>query len=208
MNNPEGLEQLQSAATLSLELAVEQIASLFRLLQNGFLIEACVGCTIKNFFIEQLGLSPDYVEARIQGIFLDGKPADDIDTAVIRDGARLTVSGTMPGLAGIALRRGPLAVFRLGITHQETGAYSYSGKGVIQLKLLNLLMKEMGPELLRQGIYIDSSELAVYLGSLPAGFWQECKTISLDGEMVSAKLFEDGLWVPENELVKFSVVPY
>ena len=207
MNTPAGLEQLQSATSLSLELAEGQIASLFLLLQNGFFIEACVGCTIKDFFIKQLGLSPDYVQSRIQGIFLDGKPADDIDTAVIRDGARLTVSGTMPGLVGIALRRGPLAVFRLSITHQETGDYAYTGKGVIKLKLLNLLMKEMGPELLGKGIYINSSELAVYLGNLPTGFWQGCKTITLDGQEVAANLVKEGTWRPESSLVKFSVVP-
>ena len=207
MDKAEITEQLQKAATLSLELAEEQIASLFLLLQNGFFIKASVGCTIKDFFIKQLGLSPDYVQARIQGIFLDGKPADDIETAIIRDGARLTLSGTMPGLVGIALRRGPLAVFRQSITHQETGDYSYTGKGIIQLKLLNLLMKEMGPELYRKGIYINSSELAGFLGNLSTGFWQECKTISLNGEKVSANLFQDGLWLPESEMVKFSVVP-
>ena len=207
MDKAEITEQLQKAATLSLDLAEEQIASLFLLLQNGFFIKASVGCTIKDFFIKQLGLSPDYVQARIQGIFLDGKPADDIETAIIRDGARLTLSCAMPGLVGIALRRGPLAVFRHSITHRETGDYSYTGEGIIQLKLLNLLMKEMGPELLRKGIYINSSELTGYLGNLSTGFWQECKTISLNGEKVSANLFKDGLWLPESEMVKFSVVP-
>jgi hypothetical protein len=148
------------------------------------------------------------VQARIQGIFLNGKPADDIETALIRDGARLTLSGAMPGLVGIALRRrGPLAVFRHSITHRETGDYSYTGKGIIQLKLLNLLMKEMGPELLRKGIYINASELAGYLGNLPTGFWQGCRTISLDGQRVAANLFKEGLWLPESSVVKFSVVP-
>lgn len=207
MDKAEITEQLQKAATLSLDLAEEQIASLFLLLQNGFFIKASVGCTIKDFFIKQLGLSPDYVQEKIQGIFLNGKPADDIETAIIRDGARLTLSCAMPGLVGIALRRGPLAVFRHSITHRETGDYSYTGKGIIQLKLLNLLMKEMGPELLRKGIYINSSELTGYLGNLSTGFWQECKTISLNGEKVSANLFKDGLWLPESEMVKFSVVP-
>ena len=68
-------------------------------------------------------------------------------------------------------------------------------------------MKEMGPELLRKGIYINSSELAVYLGNLPTGFWQECKSISLDGKEVLPKLFIEGLWHPESKLVKFSTMP-
>jgi hypothetical protein len=110
-------EQLRNTSTMSLELGEEQLATLFLLLQNGFFIEACVGCSIKDFFSERLGLSPEYIQKRIQGIFLDGKPADHIETAIIRDGARLTISGTMPGLAGMALKSGPLAVFRHGITH-------------------------------------------------------------------------------------------
>ncbi len=207
MDSPEGLEKLQGAATLSLELVAEQVVSLFLLLQNGFFVKACVGCTIKDFFVKQLGLSPDYVQTRIQGIFLNGKPADDIDTAVIRDGARLTLSGTMPGLVGIALRRGPLAVFRHSITHRETGNYTYSGDGYIQLKLLNLLMKDMGPELLRKGIYTNSSELTAYLGNLPTDFWQGCKTISLDGRQIAPEIIQRGEWIPENRMVKFSVVP-
>jgi len=207
MEKTEITEHLHNAATLSLELAEDQLASLFLLLQNGFFIEACVGCSIKEFFSDRLGLSPDYIQNRIQGIFLDGKPADHIETAIIRDGARLTVSGTMPGLAGMALKSGPLAVFRHGITHRETGNYSYSGDGFVQLKLLNLLMKDMGPQLFKQGIYMRSSGLAGYLGNLPTEFWYECKTVSLDGEKVSAELFQDGLWLPESKMVKFSVVP-
>jgi hypothetical protein len=79
---------------------------------------------------------------------------------------------------------------------------------IIQLNLLNLMMKDLWPELLRKGIYINSSDLAGYLGNLPTRFWQECKTISLDGEKGSANLFKDGLWLPESKMVKFSVVPY
>lgn len=206
MDKTETEEQFKNAATLSLELAEGPLASLFLFLQNGFFVNACVGCSIKDFFLEQLGLSPDYIETRIQGIFLDGKPADNIDTAVIRDGARLTLSGTMPGLVGIALRRGPLAVFRHSITHRETGNYAYSGNGFIQLKLLNLLMKEMGPELLRKGIYLNSSDLAGFLGNLPTAFWQGCKTISLDGRQIAPEIMQGGEWIPENRMVRFSVV--
>ena len=198
---------MQNAASLSMELAEAQTAGLFLLLQNGFIVKACIGCSIKDFFHEQLGLSPEYVQDKIQGIFLDGKPADEIETAIIRDGARLTLSGTMPGLVGIALRRGPLAVFRLGITHRETGDNCHGGDGFVQLKLLNLLMKDLGPELLRKGIYLNASELAGYLGNLPAGFWQKCRKIVLDGAQIGPGMLQKGLWIPASGMVKFSVVP-
>lgn len=196
---------MQNAATLSLELAGGKLPGLFFLLQNGFVVNARVGCTIKDFFLEQLGLHPDYIEKRIPGIFLDGKPADHIDTAIIRDGSHLTLSGTMPGLAGMALRRGPLAVFRHSITHREAGNYSYTGKGYVQLKLLNLLMGEMGPDLFRKGLYLDAPDLAHFLSTLPAEFWQGCKTILLNGRNVPAALFRKGGWQPESRLVKFTV---
>ena len=57
------------------------------------------------------------------------------------------------------------------------------------------------------GIYINSSELAVYLGNLPTGFWQGCKIIALDGQEVTANLLKEGTWRPESSLVKFSVAP-
>ena len=207
MNKPETATQFHNAATLSLQLAEKQVPSLFLLLQQGFFVNACVGCSIKDFFLKQLGLSPDYIETRIQGIFLDSKPADDIDTAILRDGSRLTLSGTMPGLVGIALRRGPLAVFRHSITHRETGNYTYAGDGFIQLKLFNLLMKDMGPELLRKGIYLNSSVLAAYLGNLPAEFWEGCKTVSLDGGQIDPEIIKRGEWIDANRMVRFSVVP-
>jgi hypothetical protein len=206
MDIAETKEQLQNAATLSLELAKDRTPSLFILLQNGFIVNARVGCSIMDFFLEQLNLRPDYIETRIPGIFLDGKPADHIDTAVIRDGARLTLSGTMPGLAGMALRRGPLAVFRHSITHREIGDYSYTGEGYVQLKLLNLLMQDMGPNLLRKGIYINAPELGCFLGNLPAAFWQDCKNILLDGRKVPAQLLREGRWQPSSSMVKLVVV--
>lgn len=201
-------QELQKATSLTLELLQGQIKNLYYLLQSGFYIEADVGCTIEDFFLNQMGLSPEYIEKRIQGIFLNNKPADHIDTAIIRDGARLTLSGTMPGLAGMSLKSGPLAVFRHGITHRETGDYSYSGAGIIQLKLLNLLMEDMGPGLLQNGIHIQSSLLAEYFGKLPEGFWQECRAVRLDEQGVSSRQIREGAELFKTELVKFSVEPF
>ncbi|MBW2465950.1 MAG: hypothetical protein JRF02_01495 [Deltaproteobacteria bacterium] len=205
MDKEEIRGELHKAAGLSLELLPEQIKNLFYLLQSGFYLEAEVGCTIEDFFLSQLNLSPEYIEKRIQGIFLNGKPADHTDTAIIRDGARLTLSGTMPGLAGMSLRSGPLAVFRHGITHRETGDYSYSGKGFVQLKILSLLMEDLGPGILQKGIYIQAAALAGYLKSLPDEFWRGCIKILLDGREVPPGLFKQGDAQFVTKMVKFSV---
>ena len=64
-------EQFRQAECMALVLANEQQrANLFLMLQNGFFIKADVGCTIEEFFLNQLQLSSEFVETRIQGIFL------------------------------------------------------------------------------------------------------------------------------------------
>ena len=58
MESVNNIEQLKIAPSLTLELEDEQAAGLLLLLQNGFFVEACVGCSIKDFCEQQLGLSP------------------------------------------------------------------------------------------------------------------------------------------------------
>ena len=78
----------------------------FQLLQKGFRVEGNVGCSVRAFLCEQHGVAPEYLEKRIQTIFLDGKPVDDVDTAIVEDGATLSLSAALPGLVGAVMRRG------------------------------------------------------------------------------------------------------
>ena len=65
--------------SLSLTLDPDKIQGFFPLLQRGFMVKVQIGCSIKTILCEQFGLDPEYVEDRIQTIFLDGKMVDDID---------------------------------------------------------------------------------------------------------------------------------
>jgi len=67
-------------------------------------------------------------------------------------------------------------------------------------------MKDMGPELLRKGIYTNSSELIAYLDNLPAEFWQGCKTVSLNDRDVAPEMILKKQWISENKVVRFRVV--
>jgi hypothetical protein len=84
----------------------ELIPRFFQLLQQGFAVKVQAGCSVKTLLCEQLGLSPEYLEERIQTIFLDGRPVDDVNSAIIEDGSTLALSAAMPGLAGATLRKG------------------------------------------------------------------------------------------------------
>ena len=86
------------AAMLKLTVEADQVPGFFQFLQKGVRVEANTGCSVKRFLCDQLHMNPDYIEERVQTCFLDGKAVDDIETAMIRQGSTLTLSGAMPGL--------------------------------------------------------------------------------------------------------------
>ncbi len=163
---------------------------LLSLLQREFGIRGEVGCSIEEFLVEQCGLDREYISERIKTVFLNGKPVDDVGSAVIGDGDILSLSGAMPGLVGAVMRRGSYyAAFRESITYHEEKAQK-RGEGTVRLKLFNLVLSERGADFLQRGIYIESDELLKYLSGLPVDFWEGCRSIALDGEPVSVTDFQ------------------
>jgi hypothetical protein len=53
---------------------------------------------------DQFQVETDYLENRIKTIFLDGKPVDDEDKAVLKNGSTLALSAAMPGLVDSTFR--------------------------------------------------------------------------------------------------------
>ena len=123
---------------------------------------------IRELLHDSFGLTDEYIEARIQTVFLDGKPVDDIDTALIRDGSTLALAPAMPGLMGAMLRRGGYyAPMRSGITHRGDAAPQGIGQGRITVKLFGMALRELGPQLLERGIEVDAGDLAQIIRELP-----------------------------------------
>lgn len=107
-----------------------------------------------------LEIPQDYVLNRISTIFLDGKPVDQLDSAIIRDCSVLSLSAAMPGLVGAVMRRdGVLASFRDSISyHQEIGKIENS-EGIITVKLFNMLIAELSGYFLRKGFFVKASDI-------------------------------------------------
>lgn len=191
---------------LRLTLKCDKIQGLFPLLQHGFKVKARVGCSIKTMLCKQFGLSPKYVEDRIQTIFLDGKTVDDIDSAMIKDGSTLALSAAMPGLAGATLRRGGLlASFRSQTTHREEKEPSSRREGMVVLKLFNLLVEELGPTFLKRGIFVRREDLEGLLMSLPGEFWGGCKAATVDGQEVGLDHLLGMTWLDNYDLAMLRV---
>ena len=142
--------------------ASEGSLSAFRtLFQQGVGVTIEAGTSLEDLLCCQWQIDRAYVMNRISTLFLDGKPVDDLPTAVVRDGATLALSGAMPGLIGATMRRGGvLASFRSGITYCPADETSQSGSGRITLKLFNLLIDELGPGFLARGIWVPHRRLA------------------------------------------------
>jgi len=171
----------------------DQLGEFFPLLQQGFGVEVHVGCTLAELLRFQWVLSPDYVARRITTIFLDSCPIDDVNRAVIREGAVIALSGAMPGLVGATMRRGGYyAAMRGGITYQETAADVPDRIATVRVKLFNLLLPELGPDFLRRGMILGPSELTDFFAGKPASFWQGCGKALLNGKAVGPALLQNG----------------
>jgi hypothetical protein len=111
---------------------------------------------------------------------------DDIDTACISNGSVLSLSGAMPGLAGATLRRGgQLASFRGSISCRSDGKSVSSQTGHVVVKLFNLLVKDLGPMFLKQGILVTKKQLEDFLGNQSEKFWQSLTSAHLDSQEIS-----------------------
>ncbi len=141
------------------------LSALRPLVNQGVDLEVRTGGSVMEFLSEDLGLGQEYVEKRIKTVFLNGKPVDRMDRAVLRDGSVLGLSAALPGLLGATLRMaGPYSSLRSGITHREEGAGpGRSGTGRITVKAFNVLLPEITPVLAGRGFLVKETLLGKWL---------------------------------------------
>lgn len=173
---------------LTLKLDPELMSVFNSLLGGGFFVCAPSGTSIKVYLCSYLGIDSDYFENRIQTLFLDGSPVDDPETAVLKKGSVLALSGAMPGLAGATLRRGGFyGRLRGEISYDQDAVCETSGECLIRVKLFNLLVKELGPLFLEKGIQIDSGTVSELLKNRSRRLLDGCQAAELDGKPIEPK---------------------
>ena len=91
---------------LNLVVKVNRVAVFLKLIESGFKLKIQTGLSIRELFCDQLEISDDYFDNRIQTIFFNGKPVDNVKTARVNNGARIALSAAMPGLVGAVFRKG------------------------------------------------------------------------------------------------------
>jgi hypothetical protein len=178
----------EELVTFTLEPTTEQISRLCTLMHNGCYVKVECGKTMRDLLCEQFQIPHEYVRVDIKVIFLEYSPVDDIETAIIKDGATLALSAAMPGLVGAAMRRdGDLTWMRSSITYHEEETDNKEGQGLIQIKLFNKVMADLGESFLRRGVYVKTKYLAEFLTRFTPDFWKEFGNISKNEETISSQ---------------------
>ncbi len=189
----------ESNAALRLEarLDAQALRGLYPLLERGVLLRLPVNASVAQVLTAGLGLALEFIASRVQTVFLDSKPVDDLEVAVVREGSVLALSAAMPGLVGATMRRGGvLAGFRSGISatsgggdreaENDAGGRGQARTGLVTVKLFNMLREEVGAGLLRAGVWVRLGALRD-LGEVA----EECFPVlaSLSGEQPETLVF-------------------
>jgi hypothetical protein len=179
------LTMADDSDSFSVKPAEELVPRLCTLLQRGCHVRVRTGCTLRELLTDNFRITPDYIKNDIKVLFIDYSPVDDMDTAIIKDGTILALSAAMPGLVGAAMRRDGLSWMRTGITYHEEGREHDRHEGVIQVKLFNQVMADLGESFLRRGVYVKSASLAHFLGKFSDDFWRKCGVITRNGAAIT-----------------------
>lgn len=184
-----------TADQLSLIVDAKLVPLFFQLLGHGFKVNVQTGSTVKNLLCNQLGIHEDYLAQRIQTIFLNAKVVDDVNAAIVGQDATMALSGAMPGLVGAILRSGGFyAPMRSQISHEKNSSTSDFKTGEITLKLLNLVVKELGPTFLERGIWIQSAEIRSFIARHWKTLKTGCKGVEIKEKKVDVTSLQNADW--------------
>ena len=208
-NTDPGLDSQEASSSPSIKhlrfiVEAELISRFYKLTERGFTLHIKTGLTIRELLCQHLGISKDYVDERIQTIFLDGKAVDDVDNAWVENGSILALSAAMPGLVGITFRKGGFyASLRDTISYSKSEASVDKGTGKIILKLFNMVAKELAPAFLENGIMIDGNAFHNFVIRNPDDLKAGSITVHLNDEKVEVTGLSEMNW--ENQQVFLQV---
>lgn len=200
------MDDSEEAPRISMFVHSSHLPAFHSLLQGGVSVETPTGITVKAFLCGELGVSMEYLDTVIQTIFLDGKAVDDMDSTLMENGSTLALSAAMPGLLGATLRRGSFyAAMRKEISHQFRQESATSGRGMVKVKVFNLLLKELGRILLTRGIHVQGGDLQALFARVGRSFWNGCREARLNDRKIEPETLRDQEWGDKEVFLK--VVP-
>jgi hypothetical protein len=193
---------------LRIKITVEADASIYfySLLQKGFFVISETGISLHDFLLKECDIEESYITQRIKTVFIDNHPVDDFKKATLRDGNALSLSGPMPGLVGATMRAGGFySSFRSSITYSDKGDADESGRGVLFLKIFNIIMTDLGKKFLGSGIILKIDELKDFFAGMKEEFWREIAGVEIEGEAIGAEKLKEGNFNSSSSLVELKL---
>jgi len=196
----------EKTSRLTLTVAADGLSRFLPLLGQGFTLKRPAGASLEDFLCRACGIAPDYLRDRVQTVFLNGKAIDDLAAAEVSDGATIALSAAMPGLAGAVLRKGgAYAAMRRQISHTSPGGSRAGGPVSVNIKLFNLVAREIGPGFLEQGVLIRGADLQDFFRRQDRGFGKIGRAADIDGRPVDFEKVPE--IIPENRLILLALKP-
>lgn len=193
--------------TLTLNRDKVNVPSFLPLLQREFLVETQGGRSIKQLLCETYEIDEDYLKHRINTLFLDGKPVDDVDATTVNIGSTVALSAAMPGLVGATLRKGgKLANLRSSISYDGKSAFAETNRiGRVGIKLFNMVVQEIGPFFLKQGILVKKEDLESFFKDFEDVLCATTNSSEKDGQPLSFDQLAAMDWSETSEYVLLKV---
>lgn len=181
--------------SLRLKMNADRMPIFFQLLEQGFRVNVPAGCSIRDILCQILDIDTDYLEDRIQTIFLNNSPIDDLETAVTHEGATLALSAAMPGLAGAILRKsGFYASMRSSLSPDKVRKNETGEQIRIVVKCFNLVARELGAGLLHKGVRIVGLNLQQFFARNTETFLAGCISARADGRDIEPEKIPAMRW--------------
>ncbi|MEN8199654.1 MAG: hypothetical protein ABFR63_06225 [Thermodesulfobacteriota bacterium] len=181
----------QEAVSVSLLVDRQALPQFTTLLQAGIHLNANQGETIGGLLAALPGFEEEYVRQRVQTIFLNGLPADDLGQQLRGSEAVIAITTAMPGLAGAIFRKGGAhAALRTTGNKKEAGSTVPGEDIAVRLKLFTLLAKERGEAILAAGCCIKAAGFEKFM-TYRAPLMAAIKEIKLDDRPVDIGALQD-----------------
>ena len=172
---------LISPAT-KITIVCEQLRAWRSLLWQGVVLNAEIGVSVQDLLVGGLGIDEAIVKNRIRTVFLNRRPVDDLNSAIVSQHAQIGLGGAAPGIVGIAMRRqSPVGFMRQDITHQGANPAAIRKPGQITIKLFSDVAELIAPLILKRGIIIEAPRLNAFLADMTGvhKVYLDDKTITL-----------------------------
>ena len=194
--------------TLYLNREKMNFLSFLPLLQREFLVETKGGRSIKDLLCETYDVDEDYLKNRINTLFLDGKPVDDVEATTVNIGSTVALSAAMPGLVGATLRKGgSLANFRSNISYDGKSASAETIRvGRVGIKLFNMVVNEIGPVFLKQGVLVRKEDFESFFNDRTEILRSITNSSEKDGQPIALDQLAAMGWPATSEYVFLKVV--